>query len=183
MKQLVEIFRSPREEGLYLYVDRKEGLSRVPEVLLARFGKPESSMVLMLEPTRPLARANANTVLDTIREQGFYLQMPHLTVKCLPCASTTKSWRNKAMNIADIELAKMVYLAGQQLGPGARDHPSPAWRTAMMSTGTMSVPWWSSWKRRAGRWFPRRQRRWPPGPGEGRPCASTRFPLDSISSC
>lgn len=78
MKQLVEIFRSPREEGLYLYVNRQEGLSRVPDVLLARFGKPESSMVLMLEPTRKLARANTSTVLDSIREQGFYLQMPPL---------------------------------------------------------------------------------------------------------
>jgi uncharacterized protein YcgL (UPF0745 family) len=78
MKQLVEIFRSPREEGLYLYVNRQEGLSRVPEALLARFGKAESSMVLMLEPTRKLARANTSTVLDSIREQGFYLQMPPL---------------------------------------------------------------------------------------------------------
>ena len=78
MKQLVEIFRSPREEGLYLYVDRKEGLTRVPDALLARFGKPESSLVLMLEPTRKLARADARSVLDNIHEHGFYLQMPPL---------------------------------------------------------------------------------------------------------
>ena len=78
MKRLIEIFRSPREDGLYLYVDRQESLSRVPEALLARFGKPESAMVLMLEPTRKLARANASTVLDSIQEQGFYLQMPPL---------------------------------------------------------------------------------------------------------
>jgi uncharacterized protein YcgL (UPF0745 family) len=78
MKRLIEIFRSPREDGLYLYVDRQEGLSRVPEALLARFGKPESAMVLMLEPTRKLARANASTVLENIQEQGFYLQMPPL---------------------------------------------------------------------------------------------------------
>lgn len=78
MKQLVEIFRSPREDGLYLYVDRQEGLSRVPEVLLARFGKPESAMTLLLEPGRKLAHANASSVLDSIRQQGFYLQMPPL---------------------------------------------------------------------------------------------------------
>lgn len=71
MKRLIEIFRSPREDGLYLYVDRQESLSRVPEALLARFGKPESAMVLMLEPTRKLARANAGTVLDSIQEAGI----------------------------------------------------------------------------------------------------------------
>jgi hypothetical protein len=78
LKRLVEIFRSPREDGLYLYVDRQEGLSRVPEALLARFGKPESAMVLLLASTRKLARANASTVLESIQEQGFYLQMPPL---------------------------------------------------------------------------------------------------------
>ncbi|MEZ5436548.1 MAG: YcgL domain-containing protein [Pseudomonadales bacterium] len=78
MKRLVEIFRSPREDGLYLYVDRQEGLQRVPEALLARFGKPESAMVLMLESTRKLARTSASAVLDNIQEQGFYLQMPPL---------------------------------------------------------------------------------------------------------
>lgn len=78
MKRLVEIFRSAREEGCYLYVDKKEGMKRVPPELLERFGKAESAMTLILEPTKKLARADAATVLDQIREQGFYLQMPPL---------------------------------------------------------------------------------------------------------
>ena len=77
-KRLVEIFRSAREEGLYLYVDKREGMARVPAALLERFGKTESAMLLMLEPDRSLARANATTVLAAIREQGFYLQLPPL---------------------------------------------------------------------------------------------------------
>jgi uncharacterized protein len=78
MKRLVEVFRSSREEGCYLYVDKKEGLARVPATLLERFGKPETAMTLILEPSRKLARADATVVLDNIREQGFYLQMPPL---------------------------------------------------------------------------------------------------------
>ena len=74
--QLVQVFRSPREEGLYLYVDRKEGLSRVPDTLLQRFGTPESALLLTLTPDRTLARADATKVLEAIREQGFYLQLP-----------------------------------------------------------------------------------------------------------
>lgn len=77
-KRLIEVFRSSREEGCYLFVDKKEGMARVPDTLLARFGRPESAMTLMLEPARKLARADAATVLEHIREQGFYLQMPPL---------------------------------------------------------------------------------------------------------
>lgn len=75
-KRLVEIFRGSREEGFYLYVDKKEGVQRVPPELLARLGKLETAMLLMLEPDRKLARANAGKVLQAISEQGFYLQMP-----------------------------------------------------------------------------------------------------------
>lgn len=78
MKRLVEVFRSSRDENCYLYVDKKEGMARVPASLLERFGKPESAMTLILEPSRKLARADAAVVLDNIREQGFYLQMPPL---------------------------------------------------------------------------------------------------------
>jgi uncharacterized protein YcgL (UPF0745 family) len=74
--RLVQIFRSPREEGLYLYVDRSEGLTRIPEALLAKFGKPESALMLMLDTQRKLARANTSQVLEAIRTQGFYLQLP-----------------------------------------------------------------------------------------------------------
>jgi hypothetical protein len=78
IKRLVEVFRSTRETGYYLYVDKKEGMARVPSALLERFGKAETAMTLMLEPTRKLASANAATILDNIRDQGFYLQMPPL---------------------------------------------------------------------------------------------------------
>lgn len=74
--RLVQIFRSAREEGFYLYVDKKEGISRVPDVLLSRLGKLESAMLLMLTPDRKLARADAGNVLKAIETQGFYLQLP-----------------------------------------------------------------------------------------------------------
>lgn len=76
MKVLCEIFRSPKEEGMYLYVKRQEGLERVPEDLLKRFGKPQSAMVLALTPERKLARTSAERVLACLEEPGYYLQMP-----------------------------------------------------------------------------------------------------------
>ena len=76
MKSLTTIYRSPKKEGMYLYVDKKEDLSRVPEALLKQFGVPELAMTLIITPEKKLARANSKEVLQAINEQGFYLQMP-----------------------------------------------------------------------------------------------------------
>lgn len=75
-KLLCEIFKSPRKEEMYLYVDKRQGLTEVPEVLLERFGKPISIMTMILSPEKPLARAKVEDVMAAIREKGFYLQMP-----------------------------------------------------------------------------------------------------------
>ncbi len=76
MKLISSVYRSPRKEGMYLYVDKKENLERVPETLLKQFGQPEFSMTLLLTPERKLARAKAGEVIDAIKAEGFYLQMP-----------------------------------------------------------------------------------------------------------
>lgn len=76
MKIICSIYRNPRVEGMYLYVDKKEDLARVPDVLLAKFGKLDLGMTLLLHPERKLARADVNKVMDAIQQQGFYLQMP-----------------------------------------------------------------------------------------------------------
>ena len=73
---LCQVFRSPRREQMYLYVSMQEGLSRVPEALLQRFGEPEPVMMLKLDGSRKLARADAEQVAAEIRDKGFYLQMP-----------------------------------------------------------------------------------------------------------
>ena len=83
MKRLVEIFKSNRQQEMYLYVDKARGLVDVPEALLARFGEPESLMTLLLAPERKLARADATEVLNMISDQGFYLQMPPTAAELL----------------------------------------------------------------------------------------------------
>lgn len=72
----VRVYRSSRKVDMYLYVDAKDDLTPVPEELLAQFGKPVEALSLMLTTTRKLARADAARVLDSIEEQGFYLQLP-----------------------------------------------------------------------------------------------------------
>ena len=76
MSRLVQIYRSSRRDGMYLYVDASEDLARVPEALMKSFGRPVAAMSLPLTGDRQLARADAAAVLRNIEECGFYLQMP-----------------------------------------------------------------------------------------------------------
>ncbi|BFM48530.1 YcgL domain-containing protein [Marinomonas sp. THO17] len=73
---IIEIFRSSKRDEMYIYVEKASGLSKVPEDLMVRFGKGISAMTMLLTPEKKLARAEAQTVIDAIREQGFYLQLP-----------------------------------------------------------------------------------------------------------
>lgn len=79
MNVISEVFRSPKEEGMYLYVKKEDGLSRVPEALLQRFGKPQPAMVLLLSEGKKLARASVEKVIECLESQGYYLQLPPLS--------------------------------------------------------------------------------------------------------
>lgn len=75
-KVLCSIYRSPKKEGMYIYVPKKEGFEQVPEPLLKQMGTPGHVMDLLLTPERTLARVDVKEVIQKIAEQGFYLQMP-----------------------------------------------------------------------------------------------------------
>lgn len=75
-KTIVAIYRSRKTSDMYLYVNKQEGLSRVPEALMDMFGQPEEAMTLLLTPEKKLARAEAAKVLEEIKGKGFYLQLP-----------------------------------------------------------------------------------------------------------
>ena len=83
MLKLCQVFRSPRKEEMYLYVDKARGLVDVPEVLMTQFGEPQAVMTLVLDPQRKLARADTAEVLADIAEKGFYLQMPPTAAELL----------------------------------------------------------------------------------------------------
>jgi uncharacterized protein YcgL (UPF0745 family) len=73
---VVEIFKGDKKEEMYLYVDQKEGLKKVPGDLLGTFGRTESVMVLPLTKDKKLARVKSSDVLEGIEKQGYFLQMP-----------------------------------------------------------------------------------------------------------
>lgn len=70
------IYKSNKKAELYLYLDKQDDFSCVPEAILKSIGQPEYVMQLEITPERKLARENANNVLKGIKENGFFLQMP-----------------------------------------------------------------------------------------------------------
>ena len=71
-----QIYKSSRQADAYLYVRKNTDLDRLPETLRNVFGVPEKVMEMELQPTTKLAQADAITVIQAIREQGYYLQLP-----------------------------------------------------------------------------------------------------------
>ncbi|WP_039749214.1 YcgL domain-containing protein [Solimonas variicoloris] len=70
------IYRCAKQDEMYLYLRADLSLDDVPEALRQRTGRLTEVMKLELTPERRLARADAATVIERLRETGYYLQMP-----------------------------------------------------------------------------------------------------------
>lgn len=70
------IYKSLKTDYLYLYVDKKDDFSAIPEILLTSFGKLEFVMQLELSAQRKLARENAEKVMASLKDKGFFVQLP-----------------------------------------------------------------------------------------------------------
>lgn len=70
------IYRSSQRDQTYLYVEKKDDFSRVPEELMKSFGRPQFAMMLPLDGRKTLANADLDQVKMALVEQGYYLQLP-----------------------------------------------------------------------------------------------------------
>ncbi len=70
------IYRSSKRDQTYLYVEKKDDFSRVPEELLKGFGEPKLAMILPLDGSKKLANAEIEKVKSALKEEGYYLQLP-----------------------------------------------------------------------------------------------------------
>jgi uncharacterized protein YcgL (UPF0745 family) len=74
------IYKSLKKEHLYLYIDKKDDFSRVPEALFGSFGKMEFVMELELTPDRKLAQEDAVKVINSLTTKGFFVQLPPINI-------------------------------------------------------------------------------------------------------
>ncbi|WP_333501566.1 YcgL domain-containing protein [Kluyvera genomosp. 2] len=70
------IYRSSKRDQTYLYVEKKDDFSRVPEELMKGFGQPQLAMLLPLDGRKKLINADLEKVKQALKEQGYYLQIP-----------------------------------------------------------------------------------------------------------
>ena len=71
-----DIYKGNKKAEMYLYVDSEQGLETVPEALMASFGELELVMSLLLTKTQKLARVDIISVIQALKGNGYYLQMP-----------------------------------------------------------------------------------------------------------
>ena len=72
---LCVIYRSPKRDQTYLYVEKRRFLScagRADE----SFGVPQFAMMLSLDERKKLASADIEKVKQALKDEGYYLQFP-----------------------------------------------------------------------------------------------------------
>ena len=73
---LCAVYKSLRKDSTYLYVQRRDDFSAVPDALLKTFGTPVLVTLLNLAKREHLALADIDKVRQQLSEQGYYLQLP-----------------------------------------------------------------------------------------------------------
>jgi len=73
---LCAVYKSPKKAQTYLFVEKRDDFSRVPDPLLNTFGKPELVTLVNLASKEKLAFADIDKVKSELVDNGFYLQLP-----------------------------------------------------------------------------------------------------------
>lgn len=73
---LCAIYKSSRKIGTYLYIQKRDDFTAVPEALRHAFGQPIFVMMFNLDGEKQLFNADKKEVKNKLEQNGFYLQMP-----------------------------------------------------------------------------------------------------------
>ncbi|WP_404344012.1 YcgL domain-containing protein [Pseudoalteromonas mariniglutinosa] len=73
---LTAVYKSNKKADTYLFVEKRDDFSKVPEPLIAMFGQPQYVMLINLAKREYLGGADLNTVKQALSNEGFYLQIP-----------------------------------------------------------------------------------------------------------
>lgn len=84
------IYKSLKKAELYLYLEKKDDFSALPQALFDSFGQMAFVMELELTPQRKLARENVEKVIAGLENRGFFVQMPPCNLGHLADANAVK---------------------------------------------------------------------------------------------
>lgn len=72
----VDVYKTARKAETFLFVPAGQLPEQWPEQLAKAFAPAQWVMSLTLSEDRPLAAQPVTTVMEAVRQQGFYLQLP-----------------------------------------------------------------------------------------------------------
>ncbi len=72
----VYIYHSEHKQGTYLYLPEKDNFNEVPDTLLDLLGNLRFSFEFTLDERKKLVRGNATEILQNIKTEGYFLQLP-----------------------------------------------------------------------------------------------------------
>ena len=72
------VYKSLVKRDVYVYLDRRDDFSRLPEALLGLLGQLQLVVEFELTPERQLAKETAAVVLENLIARGYHLQMPDI---------------------------------------------------------------------------------------------------------
>lgn len=73
---LTAVYKSKKKADTFLFVEKRDDFSKVPEPLMTMFGQPDYVMIINLAKRAHLGGADLNTVKQALTDDGFYLQLP-----------------------------------------------------------------------------------------------------------
>jgi uncharacterized protein YcgL (UPF0745 family) len=72
---LCSVYKSSKKAQTYLFINKRDDFSDVPETLMKMFGTPIMVTVLNLATKVKLGFADIEKVKENLAEQGYYLQL------------------------------------------------------------------------------------------------------------
>ena len=91
---LCAVYKSIRKLQTYLFIEKRDDFTPVPDQLLTQFGPPQLISILNIKPDTKLAMTDANNVIEAIQKNGYFLQLPPPPVDYL---KEHKTWRTKQL--------------------------------------------------------------------------------------
>lgn len=73
---LCTVYKSPKKAQTYLFINKRDDFSDVPNALMTMFGTPILVTIVNLANKDKLALADINKVKEALNNEGFYLQLP-----------------------------------------------------------------------------------------------------------
>ena len=84
------VYKSLKRDELYVYLDKKDNFSVIPDTLAESLGRLAFVMELELTPQRKLARENAEAVIASLQNKGFFVQLPPTLLRTAPPGLDTR---------------------------------------------------------------------------------------------